>query len=90
MNAVYVPRFSEPLTCKVLAEENRENTYKQYKIKLTARHLLDQSKPHAYRFGEILFVPGCDIFDRCRFIKSGGATYASGRKWLEKFNGETK
>jgi len=83
MKAVYVPCFGEPLTCDVLSRESKDNIFVQYKIRLTARHLLDQSRPHAYRFGEIIYVPGRDLFDKCRFVKSGGATYAKGRKWLE-------
>ena len=89
IRAVYVPVFSAPVTCRVL-ERVKSYPLDEFKILITARwtkKFYENNGYHpAYAYGQIYTVLYHDLFDKCRFIKSGGSKYASGKNWHKFFD----
>lgn len=96
IKAIFIPAFSAPVTCRVL-ERVKKYPLDEYKILITARwtkKFYEEKGYHpAFAYGHIYTVLYYGLFDTCKFIKSGGSRYASGKNWYkffdEKKEGET-
>jgi len=89
IKAVYVPKFSAPVTCRVL-ERIKKYPLDEYRIVVTARWTKQFYKENgyqpAYMYGQIYTVLYYDLFDSCRFTNSGDSTLASGKNWYKFFD----
>lgn len=89
IKAVFIPCFSAPVTCRVL-ERIKKYPLDEYKIRITAKWTKEfyeiNGYPPAFAYGQVYTVLYYGLFDKCRFKRSGGRTYAKGKEWHKFFD----